>query len=74
VAPVERSTVVMILDRHGEPMAWISERVEVTPIGATYSVLQHPTGGKTFAHIEGVPLDEAEFIYRALTTPPRRSK
>jgi hypothetical protein len=44
---VERSEVVMVLDRygvHGEAGAWISERVEVTPIGATYSVLQHPTG------------------------------
>jgi hypothetical protein len=74
VATGERRAPVVNLYRHGEPMAWISERVEVTPIGATYSVLQHPTGGKTFAHIEGVPLDEAEFIYRALTTPPRRSK
>jgi hypothetical protein len=54
VATVEWPGVVMVLDRHGvhgEHMRWLSERVELAPIGATYSVLQHPTGGKTFAHV-----------------------
>jgi uncharacterized membrane protein len=38
----------------------------LTPIGAAYSVLQHPVGGKTFAHVEGVSLEEAQAVYSAL--------
>jgi hypothetical protein len=63
--------VVEVLDRHGvvgEAGAWVAEQVALILDTEGYSVIQHPSeaGAEPFAHVEGVPLDEAEFIYRAL--------
>jgi hypothetical protein len=73
---VERSGIVRVLDRHGlhgEPLAWISERVELVEVATgTFDVVQHPIGGEQFVHVEGVSLDEAEYVYRALR--PRRTR
>jgi hypothetical protein len=75
---VERSGIVRVLDRHslhGEPLAWISERVELVEVATgTFDVVQHPSeaGGEQFVHVEGVSLDEAEYVYRALR--PRRTR
>jgi hypothetical protein len=63
VAAVERSGVVMVLDRHGvhgEPMRWLSEGVELVEIATgTFAVVQHPTECKPFAHVERATLEEA---------------
>jgi hypothetical protein len=75
VAAVERSGVVMVLDRHGivgEAGTWVAERVAMIMGTGGYSVVQHPTGGEPFAHLSGATLEEAEYVYRALR--PRRTR
>jgi hypothetical protein len=45
------------------------ELVEVAT--GTFAVVQHAIGGKPFAHVEGVSLEEAQEVYSALR--PRRA-